>query len=79
MTIEYREYTIQYMEEQDWVRIGAIYETIDSVLYHAKDILAQGRVVRILTRNRNHSKVWHTMKITNGAIVLNNPVYGCPQ
>ena len=75
-----REYTIQYFQNSDWIRITAIYETFQSVLDHATQLLVKGHVVRIIARDSNRGKVWHTIKLSHlDAIILDKPLYGCPE
>jgi hypothetical protein len=55
------QFTVQYLEEQDWIRVTAVYDNADSALYHATDLLEMGKCVRLLIRNREIGCAWHTV------------------
>lgn len=76
-----REYTLQYMEGQDWVRVTAIYDTLSGVKSHALMLLEQGRVIRLLARPAYGAGTWFTVKPNtySDGMVLDNPIYGCPR
>ena len=70
------EFSIQFLLDNDWHRVSAIYDFCEDALIHAKDLLQDGYVVRIIGRsNKSDSKVWYTIKLnSNMQIVLNNSI-----
>lgn len=75
------DFTIQYLFEEDWNRVTAIYSNLESVLHHANDLLKQGKAVRLLVRySTSPSKHWYKLdEDSNGSVTLGNRVWDCPQ
>ena len=55
-----REYSVQYLLDYDWFRVTAVYDTLEGALYHANQLLIQGRIIRLIARE--DEGMWHTIK-----------------
>ena len=73
-----REYTLQYMLDYDWIRITAVYDSYEAAMSHAKDLLCDGHIVRLLVRDTKHSETWYTTKLVDGAIKMHHSTR-CPE
>ena len=75
-----KEYTIQYLQDNDWLRVSAVYDDISKCLIHAGDLLESGHIVRLLARNTSDPSItWFTIEWLDGRIVLKRPVHYCPK
>lgn len=69
------DFTVQYLQDNDWIRITAIYENVHNCLSHAGDLLESGHVVRLLARIPSRDLTWHTIEWLDGRIILKRPVH----
>lgn len=74
-----REYSIQYFQNADWIRISGIYENPDEIRTIIADMAFDGLITRIVARNYSHD-FWSTVQISSSQqIVLGDTIHSCPR